>query len=77
MPPRGDPHVSRRVSLPPEPGDVRRRTVRHHTWQDCATSVHQGKISQETVDAPEPVVWPDPLPHRLGGSSWTCNTGAS
>ncbi|MEU0831695.1 hypothetical protein [Streptomyces sp. NPDC005969] len=36
MPPHGNPRVSHRISLPPEPGDVRRRTVWRRVWGLCA-----------------------------------------
>lgn len=36
MPPHSDPREGHRTSLPPEPGTVRRRTVRHRVWGLCA-----------------------------------------
>lgn len=36
MPPHGDPLAGRRISLQPEPGAVRRRTVWHRVWGLCA-----------------------------------------
>jgi len=36
MPPHGDPLVGHRLSLPPEPGTVRRRTIWRRVWGLCA-----------------------------------------
>ncbi|MEV8125374.1 hypothetical protein AB0P07_14930 [Streptomyces sp. NPDC085944] len=36
MPPHGDPFLGHRMSLPPEPGTVRRRTVWRRVWGLCA-----------------------------------------
>ncbi|MFF1505617.1 hypothetical protein ACFVZR_38730 [Streptomyces sp. NPDC058316] len=36
MTPQADPRVGHRLSLPPEPGAVRRRTVWHRVWGLCA-----------------------------------------
>jgi hypothetical protein len=75
MLPHGDPRVNHRISLPLEPGDVRRRTAWHRVWGLCAALLG---VAMLLLGAAGLAIVPDLIEdEKAFGTATACTTPSS